>query len=148
MCLAKLARRLPSSAKASSWLARTFTTANSHATKNPLSATRPAITSNFPRTMTGEPHWSVTATVIASERGKVEKKKLIDRMQPGTRTRSQTFYQLDLVTPGMSPLDANSRKVRREILNRRIKARRRPDTWQRLTTRVGLASRGSCERPA
>src|SRR5205085_324892 len=55
-------------------------------------------------------------------------------------------YQLDFVTPGMNPPEASSRKVRREILNRRMNARRRPLTSQRLTTRVGLASRGSCDR--
>src|SRR5438552_3636995 len=57
---------------------------------------------------------------------------------------SVLLYQLDLVTPGMSPCEASSRKVRRDILNLRIKARRRPVTSQRLTTRVGLASRGNC----
>jgi len=57
-------------------------------------------------------------------------------------------YQLDLVTPGIIPDEANSRKVMREILNRRMKARRRPLTTQRLTSRDGLASRGSCEREA
>src|SRR5690242_20276426 len=31
-------------------------------------------------------------------------------------------YQLDLVTPGMSPCEASSRKVRREILKRRMNA--------------------------
>src|SRR5450432_3812516 len=53
----------------------------------------------------------------------------------------RSSYQLDLVTPGMNPADASSRNVRRETLNRRMKARRRPLTSQRFTTRVGLASR-------
>jgi len=60
----------------------------------------------------------------------------------------QNSYQLDLVTPGIKPLDASSRKVSREILNRRMNARRRPETWQRFTTRVGLASRGNWASPA
>ena len=55
-------------------------------------------------------------------------------------------YQLDLVTPGIIPLDANSRKAIRESLKRRMNARRRPLIWQRLTVRVGLASRGSCHQ--
>lgn len=55
-------------------------------------------------------------------------------------------YQLDFVTPGIIPAAASSRKVMREILNRRMNARRRPVTWQRLISLVGLASRGSCER--
>ena len=45
---------------------------------------------------------------------------------PETLTR--LAYQLDFVTPGMSPEEANSRKVSRETLKRRIKARRRPVT--------------------
>src|SRR4030095_13000646 len=39
------------------------------------------------------------------------------------------FSQLDLVTPGIMPAEASSRKVRRETLKRRINARRRPLTW-------------------
>src|SRR6266480_786871 len=58
------------------------------------------------------------------------------------------IYQLDLVTPGIKPCEASSRKVRRDILKRRIKARRRPVTSHRFTTRVGLASRGNCVSPA
>ena len=46
------------------------------------------------------------------------------------------FYQLDLVTPGINPCEASSRKVRRDILNRRMNARRRPVTSQRFTTRA------------
>jgi hypothetical protein len=64
-----------------------------------------------------------------------------------TRLRSK-IYQLDLVTPGIKPCEASSRNVKRDILNRRIKARRRPVTWHRFTTRVGLASRGNWQRPA
>src|SRR3982751_4436544 len=63
-------------------------------------------------------------------------------------SKSLVVYQLDLVTPGINPCEASSRKVRRDILNRRMKARRRPLTSQRFTMRVGLASRGSCARPA
>jgi hypothetical protein len=58
-------------------------------------------------------------------------------------TREPVSYQLDFVTPGMNPFEASSRNVRRETLKRRMKARRRPLTSHRLTTRVGLASRGS-----
>src|SRR5439155_19080212 len=58
------------------------------------------------------------------------------------------IYQLDLVTPGIRPCEASSRKVKRDILKRRIKARRRPVTSHRFTTRVGLASRGNWVRPA
>ena len=65
-----------------------------------------------------------------------------------SETGSLVVYQLDLVTPGINPCEASSRKVRRDILNRRMNARRRPVTSQRFTTRVGLASRGSCARPA
>lgn len=52
-------------------------------------------------------------------------------------------YQLDLLTPGMSPWEASSRNVSRDILNLRMNARRRPVTSQRFTTRVGLALRGN-----
>lgn len=57
-------------------------------------------------------------------------------------------YQLDLVTPGIKPAEAISRKVIRESLNLRIKARRRPVSWHLFTNRVGLASRGSWAREA
>jgi hypothetical protein len=56
-------------------------------------------------------------------------------------------YQLDLVTPGIIPCVASSRKAMRESLNRRMNERRRPLVWHRLVTRVGLAFRGSCVRP-
>jgi len=41
-------------------------------------------------------------------------------------------YQLDLVTPGRTPRWAISRKQMRHIPNRRMNARGRPHTWQRL----------------
>src|SRR6516165_9015793 len=57
-------------------------------------------------------------------------------------------YQLALVTPGMSPDNAASRKVIREHPNLRRYPWRRPLIEQRLTTRDGLALRGSLESPA
>ena len=84
------------------------------------------------------------------EVAKTKNEMLIKRMRalaPETRP-SLRRYQLDFVTPGINPAEASSRKTRREILKRRMNARRRPLTSQRLTTREGLASRGSCERPA
>jgi hypothetical protein len=45
-------------------------------------------------------------------------------------------YQLDLVTPGRRPTDANSRKQIRQSPNFRIYARLRPHRWHRLTCRV------------
>ena len=66
----------------------------------------------------------------------------VDRHAP-ILPRVAENYQLDFVTPGIIPAEASSRKVMREILNRRMYARRRPLTWQRLTSLVGLASRGS-----
>src|SRR5438067_434369 len=73
---------------------------------------------------------------------------LMTRMRASHSKPFGSFYQLDFVTPGIKPCDASSRKVRREILKRRMKARRRPVTSQRFTTRVGLASRRNCESPA
>src|SRR5262245_4721411 len=57
-------------------------------------------------------------------------------------------YQLALVTPGIRPARAASRKVRREQPNLRRYAWRRPVMEQRFTTRVGLAFLGSLERAA
>ncbi len=45
-------------------------------------------------------------------------------------------YQLDLITPGISPWRAIFRKQSRQIPNRRIKARGRPQMGQRLYLRV------------
>src|ERR1700679_4392125 len=45
------------------------------------------------------------------------------------------FYQLDLTTPGISPLRASPRKQRRQTPNFRRKARGRPQSWQRLCWR-------------
>src|SRR5580698_2279288 len=46
-----------------------------------------------------------------------------------------TAYQLDLTTPGISPLSARPRKHRRQMPNLRRKARGRPQSWQRLCWR-------------
>src|SRR2546429_9751278 len=45
-------------------------------------------------------------------------------------------YQLDFVTPGMSPLCAISRKQMRQIPNRRNTPRERPHTLQRVYART------------
>src|SRR5438874_1356433 len=122
--------------------------ANSQPTKNPLRTTRAPIAKSFSKTEPIEPQPCTKARLIANATSENEKWILINRTPLASEAASGADYQLDLVTPGISPLDASSRKVSREILKRRMKARRRPDTWQRLTTRVGLASRGSCTRPA
>src|ERR1019366_3868688 len=44
-------------------------------------------------------------------------------------------YQLDLTTPGISPLSARLRKQRRQTPNLRRNARGRPQSWQRLCWR-------------
>jgi hypothetical protein len=46
------------------------------------------------------------------------------------------IYQLDLVTPGTSPLEANSLKQIRHSPNSRMKACLRPQRQQRRTIRV------------
>ena len=58
------------------------------------------------------------------------------------------FYQLALVTPGISPFNAPSRKVKREQANFLMYPWRRPLIEQRFTTRVGLALRGSFDSAA
>jgi hypothetical protein len=45
-------------------------------------------------------------------------------------------YQLDLVTPGRRPTDANSRKQMRQTPNFRMYDRLRPQSLQRLTCLV------------
>src|SRR5438046_10631849 len=80
-CLTKFARRFPSSIKASSWLPRTLTTANSHATKKPLSPTSAAIVAILPIKTPGESQCSL----IVSAMGVVvrnKNRKFITRMQP------------------------------------------------------------------
>lgn len=52
------------------------------------------------------------------------------------------FYQLDLVTPGISPIEAFSLKARRESLNFLKNPLHRPVNWQRLRRRVGDESLG------
>src|ERR1043166_3348187 len=123
--------------------------ANSHATKNAFKTTSPRMIVILPSKSGAESHWSaIVASAFGVAARKGENKKFMERMRAAhPRDREPVSYQLDFVTPGMNPPEASSRKVRREILNRRINARRRPLTSQRLTTRVGLASRGSCDRP-
>src|ERR1700686_1032163 len=50
-------------------------------------------------------------------------------------SRQVTVYQLDLTTPGISPLSARLRKQRRQQPNLRRSARGRPQSWQRLCWR-------------
>src|ERR1700736_5092218 len=50
-------------------------------------------------------------------------------------SRQVIVYQLDLTTPGISPLSARLRKQRRQQPNLRRKARGRPQSWQRLCWR-------------
>src|SRR6202012_2105730 len=52
-----------------------------------------------------------------------------------SRTQIVLFYQLDLTTPGISPLRASERKQRRHTPNLRRNARGRPQSWQRLCWR-------------
>src|SRR5258708_33931307 len=52
-----------------------------------------------------------------------------------SRARILLFYQLDLTTPGISPLRASERKQRRHTPNLRRNARGRPQSWQRLCWR-------------
>src|ERR1700712_3562877 len=51
------------------------------------------------------------------------------------RAGTDLFYQLDLTTPGISPLSARPRKQRRQTPNLRRNARGRPQSWQRLCWR-------------
>src|ERR1035437_8355911 len=48
---------------------------------------------------------------------------------------NNSAYQLDLTTPGISPLSASDRKQRRQTPNLRRNARGRPPSWQRLCWR-------------
>lgn len=52
-------------------------------------------------------------------------------------------YQLDFLTPGISPRNANKRKSMRDMPNRLKNPRVRPETRHRFLTRLGLALRGS-----
>src|SRR3954471_24544995 len=126
--------------------------ANSQQTKNPLSPTSNAMVSSLPKIISGGSHCGIISSAIrVSARNGRNTKFIGESPQPFGAAlkeqpqRGERSYQLDFVTPGMSPPEASSRKVRREILKRRIKARRRPVTSQRFTTRLGLASRGSWE---
>jgi hypothetical protein len=44
-------------------------------------------------------------------------------------------YQLDLTTPGISPLSASARKHKRQMPNLRRNPRGRPQSWHRLCLR-------------
>ena len=55
---------------------------------------------------------------------------------PSTRFTPHVDYQLALVTPGISPRQAISRKHIRHSPNRRKHPRRRPHRMQRRTVRV------------
>src|SRR5205823_4376232 len=110
----------------------------------PFSDTSAAIATSFSRIDPADPQCSVT--VLATKKSNDGMLMLIARVQVAPEINR--LYQLDLVTPGINPLEASSRKVSRDTLKRRMKARRRPETWQRFTIRVGLASRGNCASPA
>src|SRR5205814_9642257 len=147
--LTKRTRTSPTSKNASSWVLRTFTTENSHATKKAFSPTSAAIAASFPTINIGGSQCDGTFSASQAPANKNSTGVFISRMRIlASGTGSLVIYQLDLVTPGINPCEASSRKVSRDILNRRMKARLRPLTSQRFTTRVGLASRGSCVKPA
>ena len=57
------------------------------------------------------------------------------------------LYQLDFVTPGISPCKANRRKSMRDMPNRLRNPRVRPERRHRFLTRLGLALRGSACSP-
>src|SRR5271166_2204462 len=54
----------------------------------------------------------------------------------GLTNYSATTYQLDFITPGISPFSASPRKHRRQMPNLRRNARGRPQILQRLCCRV------------
>jgi hypothetical protein len=55
---------------------------------------------------------------------------------PELRRLRELPYQLDFVTPGSRPTDANSRKQIRQTPNFRMYERLRPHSLQRFTCRV------------
>src|SRR6266704_689974 len=55
---------------------------------------------------------------------------------PNREPRTLNLYQLDFVTPVMSPSSASLRKHRRQSPNFRMYARGRPHRWQRLRSRT------------
>src|SRR3990167_7723301 len=61
----------------------------------------------------------------------------------GLKETPKTLYQLDLTTPGMSPMFAISRKHKRESLNFLKNPLERPVIWQRLRKRTGEEFLGS-----
>ena len=54
----------------------------------------------------------------------------------GLTNYSATTYQLDFITPGISPFSASPRKHRRQMPNLRRNARGRPQILQRLCCRA------------
>jgi hypothetical protein len=57
-------------------------------------------------------------------------------------TLPKRVYQLDFVTPGIIPADANSLKDKRDSLNLLRNPRARPVNWQRFRSRIGDESLG------
>ena len=57
------------------------------------------------------------------------------------------LYQLDFLTPGIPPRNANKRKSMRDMPNRLRNPRVRPEIRHRFLTRLGLALRGSACSP-
>ncbi len=64
-----------------------------------------------------------------------------------SRHAGSALYQLDFLTPGISPRNASKRKSMRDIWNRLRNPRVRPEIRHRFLTRVGLALRGSACSP-
>src|SRR4029077_7771281 len=114
--------------------------ANSQATKNPFSATKTAMTSSFKNTETAESQCSVTAVLRANHRPKDGNEILITRMQPGIGPPQLQPLPARLGNAGNQSARRQLAKIRPENLKPPEKCTSRPVTWQRLTTRIGLAS--------
>jgi hypothetical protein len=56
--------------------------------------------------------------------------------EPRTTNCELSRYQLDLLTPGISPFNASDRKHKRQTPNLRRKARGRPQSWHLLCLRL------------
>src|SRR4051812_18282015 len=88
MCRANFARTLPSSTRVSSWLERTFTMANSDATKKAFRITRAKITASFPRIIEGGSQCSETASANGAAAIKTRAKEFMEWMRrPHPKTR-------------------------------------------------------------
>ena len=149
----KPARLLPLAAMVLRWLVRTLTSANSARNEKAVQRHKHGNRQQFAKqSPSADPNAAQSFSAIrAKARGNItniSSEAAQTRPADASQSGAATAYQLDLVTPGINPCEASSRKVRRDILNRRMKARRRPLTSQRFTTREGLASRGSCASPA